>query len=509
MSQINKAILNSLKNGDKYGLEIIKSIEETTNGKVKLKQPSLYSALRRMEKKGLINSFWKDSDIGGRRHYYSLTHSGKKELEDLNSNGYTDNDIDELIAEVSKDNSSDNKDVSTKMDKTKLPLNEGKSSTNEQFESFDPTFSGTSKNSFSQQMRKNNEPQKIFDLEKSSQIKTFDVEKNSSINTNLFNKDKNESLASNEVDIKNDYSSLFEDNDKQSNSNKDINYKDILGELDAENVIYEQPSINKYEFLNKTTFNQKNDETYIKQTKNDHKKSDFAKQIEKIITSPNTSNSSSNLPIRNTKNTQNALEQISRRYHLKDEKTNEAKHSPIPTNLNNISELKYIKQDKICINKYSQSNYLQHTSNKIFLNVNKFNICRAAIMSILFIIEVYIAYIIMKNNSYLYPSHEFLYWVSMGFAVVYFTVILTISLQNINKKIRLKDINFASNLLYRILIFVVLITLTIAICLCFGMSNLNDSEYISLWLLPFIAIGNIIISWFVGTLLYISKAFRV
>ena len=59
MSQINKAILNSLKNGDKYGLEIIKDIENFSNGRVKLKQPSLYSALRRMEKKGLISSFGK------------------------------------------------------------------------------------------------------------------------------------------------------------------------------------------------------------------------------------------------------------------------------------------------------------------------------------------------------------------------------------------------------------------------------------------------------------------
>ena len=56
VSQINKVILKSLETGDKYGLEIIKDIADFTNGKVNVKQPTLYSALRRMEKKGYITS---------------------------------------------------------------------------------------------------------------------------------------------------------------------------------------------------------------------------------------------------------------------------------------------------------------------------------------------------------------------------------------------------------------------------------------------------------------------
>ena len=74
---VNNIILNSLVNGDKYGYEIIKEVEQQTNGKVKLKQPSLYSSLKRFEQKGYITSYWGDSDIGGRRHYYSITPTGK------------------------------------------------------------------------------------------------------------------------------------------------------------------------------------------------------------------------------------------------------------------------------------------------------------------------------------------------------------------------------------------------------------------------------------------------
>lgn len=74
---VNDIILKTLLNGDKYGYEIIKEVEEYSDGKMKLKQPSLYSSLSRFEEKGLVNSYWGDSDIGGRRHYYHLTDEGK------------------------------------------------------------------------------------------------------------------------------------------------------------------------------------------------------------------------------------------------------------------------------------------------------------------------------------------------------------------------------------------------------------------------------------------------
>ncbi|MEG1751598.1 MAG: helix-turn-helix transcriptional regulator [Clostridia bacterium] len=78
--QISTIILSSLIDKDKYGYEIIKSIEEKTNGAVLIKQPSLYSCLQRMEKQGFISSYWRDSEIGGKRHYYSLTESGKFQM---------------------------------------------------------------------------------------------------------------------------------------------------------------------------------------------------------------------------------------------------------------------------------------------------------------------------------------------------------------------------------------------------------------------------------------------
>ena len=50
-------------------------------GKISIKQPSLYSSLRRMEEQDLISSYWEDSSLGGTRHYYSLTQKGKEVYE--------------------------------------------------------------------------------------------------------------------------------------------------------------------------------------------------------------------------------------------------------------------------------------------------------------------------------------------------------------------------------------------------------------------------------------------
>ena len=73
---VNNIILKTLVNGDKYGYEIIKEVEEYSDGRILLKQPSLYSSLSRFEDKKFVTSYWGDSDIGGRRHYYHLTEEG-------------------------------------------------------------------------------------------------------------------------------------------------------------------------------------------------------------------------------------------------------------------------------------------------------------------------------------------------------------------------------------------------------------------------------------------------
>lgn len=77
--QLNPTILSTLLEKDKYGYEIIEEIKNKTG--IEIKQPSLYSSLKRMEAQKFISSYWQDSSIGGKRHYYCLTAIGREFLE--------------------------------------------------------------------------------------------------------------------------------------------------------------------------------------------------------------------------------------------------------------------------------------------------------------------------------------------------------------------------------------------------------------------------------------------
>lgn len=78
---IETIILCSLYNGNKYGYEIAKEIKERTNNRYEIKQPTLYSYLKRLEEDDLIGSYWGENSNGGRRRYYALTKKGRENCE--------------------------------------------------------------------------------------------------------------------------------------------------------------------------------------------------------------------------------------------------------------------------------------------------------------------------------------------------------------------------------------------------------------------------------------------
>lgn len=70
-------ILKLLMSSDKYGYEISKLIHSNTGGEYQLKEATMYSSLKRLEKDGRIISYWGDGSKGGRRKYYRLTEKGR------------------------------------------------------------------------------------------------------------------------------------------------------------------------------------------------------------------------------------------------------------------------------------------------------------------------------------------------------------------------------------------------------------------------------------------------
>ena len=74
-------ILASLADHDSYGYLINKEIMAKTDSQMELKDATLYSAFRRLEKDGLVNTYWGDEEIGARRRYYSITDKGREVYE--------------------------------------------------------------------------------------------------------------------------------------------------------------------------------------------------------------------------------------------------------------------------------------------------------------------------------------------------------------------------------------------------------------------------------------------
>lgn len=76
-------ILASLIDSDSYGYKINKSILERTDNVYELKEATLYTAFRRLEDAGFIQSYWGNETTGARRRYYSITPNGINEFQRL------------------------------------------------------------------------------------------------------------------------------------------------------------------------------------------------------------------------------------------------------------------------------------------------------------------------------------------------------------------------------------------------------------------------------------------
>ena len=80
---VQLGILALLSEGRRYGFEIIQELKGRTGGYLDLKEGTLYPALHRMEKQGLLTSEWVMEGAGGApRKYYSITADGVRSLED-------------------------------------------------------------------------------------------------------------------------------------------------------------------------------------------------------------------------------------------------------------------------------------------------------------------------------------------------------------------------------------------------------------------------------------------
>ncbi|MBM3166259.1 MAG: PadR family transcriptional regulator [Chloroflexi bacterium] len=63
-----------------YGYQIIKELEKRSNGYFRFKEGTLYPALHRLERNGLIEGKWIKLHSGLERRYYLITQKGHKAM---------------------------------------------------------------------------------------------------------------------------------------------------------------------------------------------------------------------------------------------------------------------------------------------------------------------------------------------------------------------------------------------------------------------------------------------
>jgi transcriptional regulator len=77
---LDMLILRTLIFGPRHGHGIAVTIQRTSGDDLLVDHGSLYPALQRLERQGLLKSKWSTSELNRRARFYELTRAGRKKL---------------------------------------------------------------------------------------------------------------------------------------------------------------------------------------------------------------------------------------------------------------------------------------------------------------------------------------------------------------------------------------------------------------------------------------------
>ena len=77
---LDALVMKTLTRGQRHGYGIARWIEEATDEAVVVEEGSLYPALYRLERRGLIDAEWGVSELGRKAKFYRLTARGRRQL---------------------------------------------------------------------------------------------------------------------------------------------------------------------------------------------------------------------------------------------------------------------------------------------------------------------------------------------------------------------------------------------------------------------------------------------
>ena len=73
-------VLKTLSWGPRHGYAVARWIRDTTGEELQIEDGALYTALHRLEKRGLVESTWGVSENNRKAKFYQLTAPGRKQL---------------------------------------------------------------------------------------------------------------------------------------------------------------------------------------------------------------------------------------------------------------------------------------------------------------------------------------------------------------------------------------------------------------------------------------------
>ncbi|MEK6396921.1 MAG: PadR family transcriptional regulator [Terriglobus sp.] len=74
-------ILRTLALAPQHGWAISERVQQLSSDALRIQQGSLYPALHRLERKGLIKANWQTTENNRRAKYYELSKAGREQLE--------------------------------------------------------------------------------------------------------------------------------------------------------------------------------------------------------------------------------------------------------------------------------------------------------------------------------------------------------------------------------------------------------------------------------------------
>ena len=75
---VETLVLDILSKESMYGYQLVKEINKRSKGIFRLREGTIYPVLYKLEKQGLLKSFWEKEEGSLHRKYYQLTDKGHK-----------------------------------------------------------------------------------------------------------------------------------------------------------------------------------------------------------------------------------------------------------------------------------------------------------------------------------------------------------------------------------------------------------------------------------------------